>query len=133
MLGIHLTGLIRIRHLYLEKRVHIAKKPVHFLGTFIIGMAFAAGWSPCIGPLLGSILLIAGSQETVWRGVILLAIYSAGLAIPFVMVSIFINFMLVFIKKASGALKYANIVAGIMLISVISIITIPARPAREIT
>ena len=118
MLGIHLTGLIRIRHLYLEKRVHIAKKPVHFLGTFIIGMAFAAGWSPCIGPLLGSILLIAGSQETVWQGIVLLVIYSAGLAIPFIMVSIFINFMLIFIKKASKALKYANIIAGIMLIFV---------------
>ena len=116
MLGIHLTGLIRIRHLYLEKRVHIAKKPVHFLGTFIIGMAFAAGWSPCIGPLLGSILVLAGNQENVWQGVILLIIYSAGLAMPFVIVSIFINFMLIFIKKASKALKYANIVAGIMLI-----------------
>ena len=116
ILGIHLTGLIRIRHLYFEKRVHIARKPVHFLGTFIIGMAFAAGWSPCIGPLLGSILVIAGSQETVWHGVILLVIYSAGLAVPFVMISLLINFMLIFIKKASKALEYINIVAGIMLI-----------------
>jgi len=79
-------------------------------------MAFAAGWSPCIGPLLGSILVLAGNQENVWQGVILLIIYSAGLAMPFVIVSIFINFMLIFIKKASKALKYANIVAGIMLI-----------------
>lgn len=116
ILGIHLTGLIRIRHLYIEKRVNIAKKPMHFLGTFIIGMAFAAGWSPCIGPLLGSILVIAGTQETVWQGIMLLGIYSAGLAIPFVMISIFINFMFIFIKKASKTLKYTNIIAGIMLI-----------------
>jgi cytochrome c-type biogenesis protein len=81
-------------------------------------MAFGAGWSPCIGPLLGSILIIAGSQETVWQGVSLLAVYSAGLALPFIALSIFINFLLIFIKKASKALKYVNIVAGILLIIV---------------
>ncbi|MCG2831141.1 MAG: cytochrome c biogenesis protein CcdA, partial [Desulfobacteraceae bacterium] len=118
ILGIHLTGLIRIPYLFLEKRVNIAKKPAHFLGTFIIGMAFAAGWTPCIGPLLGSILVIASNQETVWQGVILLSIYSLGLAIPFVVISIFINFILKFIRKVSVALKYVNIVAGIMLIFV---------------
>ena len=94
------------------------KKPLHFLGTFIVGMAFAAGWSPCIGPLLGSILIIAGSQETVSQGILLLSIYSAGLAIPFVIMSIFINFLLIFIKKASRAIKYVNAVAGVLLIVV---------------
>ena len=74
ILGIHLTGLIRIPGLDFEKRIALEKKPLHFLGTLIIGMAFGAGWSPCIGPLLGSILIIAGSQETVWQGVILLGI-----------------------------------------------------------
>ena len=83
LLGIHLTGVIRIRGLEFEKRINLEKRPLHFLGTFIIGMAFGAGWTPCIGPLLGSILLIAGSQETVRQGIVLLGIYSAGLAIPF--------------------------------------------------
>ncbi|MDH3956991.1 MAG: cytochrome c biogenesis CcdA family protein, partial [Desulfobacteraceae bacterium] len=96
ILGIHLTGLIRIPGLDFEKRINLEKKPLHFFGTLIIGMAFGAGWSPCIGPLLGSILIIAGSQETVWQGVLLLGIYSAGLAIPFIIISIFINFLLVF-------------------------------------
>ena len=118
ILGIHLTGLIRIPGLDFEKRIAIEKKPIHFFGTLIIGMAFGAGWSPCIGPLLGSILIIAGSQETVWQGVSLLAVYSAGLALPFIALSIFINFLLIFIKKASKALKYVNIVAGILLIIV---------------
>ena len=118
ILGIHLTGLIRIPGLDFEKRVTLEKKPLHFLGTLIIGMAFGAGWSPCIGPLLGSILIIAGSQETVWQGVILLGIYSAGLAIPFIIMSIFINFLLIFIKKASKVLKYVNVVAGVVLIVV---------------
>lgn len=118
ILGIHLTGLIRIPGLDFEKRVTLEKKPLHFLGTLVIGMAFGAGWSPCIGPLLGSILIIAGSQETVWQGVVLLGIYSAGLAIPFIIMSIFINFLLIFIKKASKVLKYVNVVAGVVLIVV---------------
>ncbi len=118
ILGIHLTGLIRIPGLDFEKRIALEKKPLHFLGTLIIGMAFGAGWSPCIGPLLGSILIIAGSQETVWQGVILLGFYSAGLAMPFIIISIFINFLLIFIKKASKVLKYVNVVAGVVLIVV---------------
>lgn len=118
IMGIHLTGLIRIPVLDFEKRITFKKKPLHFLGTLVIGMAFGAGWSPCIGPLLGSILIIAGSQETVWQGVILLGIYSAGLAIPFVIISIFINFILTFIKKASKVLKYVNVAAGVVLIAV---------------
>jgi len=118
ILGIHLTGIIRIPGLDFEKRITLEKKPLHFLGTLIIGMAFGAGWSPCIGPLLGSILIIAGSQETVWQGVILLGIYSAGLAIPFIIISIFINFLLTFIKKASKVLKYVNVMAGVVLIVV---------------
>lgn len=118
ILGIHLTGLIRIPGLDFEKRINLEKKPLHFFGTLIIGMAFGAGWSPCIGPLLGSILIIAGSQETVWQGVMLLGIYSAGLATPFIIISIFINFLLIFIKKASKVLKYVNVVAGVVLIVV---------------
>ncbi len=118
ILGIHLTGVIRIPGLDFEKRITLEKKPLHFFGTLIIGMAFGAGWSPCIGPLLGSILIIAGSQETVWQGVMLLVIYSAGLAIPFIMISIFINCLLTFIKKASNVLKYVNVVAGVALVVV---------------
>jgi len=113
---VHLTGVIRIPGLDFDKRIHLDRKPVHFLGTFIIGMAFGAGWSPCIGPLLGSILIVAGSQETVWHGILLLSVYSAGLAIPFIIMSIFINFILVFIKKASRAIRYVNAVAGVLLI-----------------
>ena len=116
ILGIHLTGLIRIPGLDIEKRIHLDQKPLHFLGTFIIGMAFGAGWSPCIGPLLGSILIVAGSQETVWQGTVLLGIYSAGLAIPFIIMSVFINFVLIFIKKAAKTIKYINAVAGILLV-----------------
>ena len=118
LMGVHLTGIIHFRGLDFEKRINMEKKPLHFFGTFIVGMAFGAGWSPCIGPLLGSIIIIAGSQETVWQGIVLLAIYSAGLAMPFIIMSVFINFLLIFIKKASRVLQYVNTVAGILLIIV---------------
>ena len=118
LLGVHLTGLIRIRGLDFEKRIHLERKPLHFFGTFLVGMAFGAGWSPCIGPLLGSILIIAGSQQTVWQGVMLLSVYSLGLAIPFLIMSIFINFILTFMKKASRILRYVHVSAGILLIIV---------------
>jgi cytochrome c-type biogenesis protein len=118
ILGIHLTGVIRFPGLDYEKRIHLNKKPLHFLGTCIVGMAFGAGWSPCIGPLLGSILIIASSQETVWHGILLLGIYSAGLAIPFMILSVFINSILIFIKTASKTMRYFNTTAGILLILV---------------
>ena len=117
-LGIHLTGLIRIPGLDFEKRVHVREKPLHFLGAFLVGMAFGAGWSPCIGPLLGSILVIASSRETIMEGMVLLSIYSAGLAIPFVIIAIFINYMLAFMRLATNVLKYVNWVEGIILIVV---------------
>ncbi|MGD9083199.1 MAG: cytochrome c biogenesis protein CcdA [Desulfobacterales bacterium] len=118
LLGVHLTGIIRIPGLDVEKRIHMEKKPLHFLGIVIVGMAFGAGWSPCIGPLLGSILIIAGSQESVRQGIVLLAIYSAGLALPFVILSVFIHLLLIVIKKASRVLQYVNAAAGILLIIV---------------
>ena len=114
--GAHLCGVIRIRALNIEKRIHMGEKPLHFFGTFMIGMAFGVGWSPCVGPLLGSILIIASNQETVGQGIVLLGIYSAGLALPFIIISIFINFILVFLRKVTKAVKSLNFAAGILLI-----------------
>ena len=115
-LGIHMTGLVRIRALEFEHRLHLQKKPLHALGTFLVGMAFGAGWSPCIGPLLGSILIVAGNQETVGQGMGLLAVYATGLAIPFLILSFFVNSLLGFIKKASWSIKYINLTAGGLLL-----------------
>lgn len=115
VMGLHLTGIIRIRKLEFEKRVHIRQKPLHLFGTFLVGMAFGTGWSPCIGPLLGSILIIAGNQETIWQGIGLLSIYSLGLAMPFLIISVFIHFVLAFIRKANKVIKYVNVTAGILL------------------
>ena len=84
-----------------EKKIQLKQKPLSMLGTFFIGMAFGAGWSPCTGPQLGSILAIAMGKETIWQGVLLLSIYSSGLALPFIFISIFINYLLAFVKKTS--------------------------------
>ncbi|MBW1985244.1 MAG: cytochrome c biogenesis protein CcdA [Deltaproteobacteria bacterium] len=116
LFGIHLTGVFRFKGLDVEKRIHVQSKPLHFFGTFLVGMAFAAGWSPCIGPALASILIIAGNHGSVGQGMILLGIYAAGLAFPFIVISIFINYLLVITKKMTRSLKWLNIAAGIVLI-----------------
>ena len=116
LLGLHFTGIIRIGRLDVEKKILLREKPLHFFGTFLIGMAFGAGWSPCIGPLLGSILIMAGNQETIGQGMILLGVYSLGLAVPFMVLSIFINFLLLVIAKMKRAVKILHPAAGILLI-----------------
>ncbi|MBT4365442.1 MAG: cytochrome c biogenesis protein CcdA [Desulfobacteraceae bacterium] len=118
LFGIHLTGIIHFKGLDFEKKLHLQNKPVHFGGTLLIGMAFGAGWSPCIGPILGSILSIAMNQDTVWQGMGLLAVYSAGLAMPFIFLSVFINLLIVFIRKMNKVVRYVNISAGVLLIIV---------------
>jgi len=114
--GLHLLGVINITALSFEKRIHMKQKPVHLLGTFAIGMAFGAGWSPCIGPLLGSILIVAGNQDTLAKGVWLLAAYSAGLALPFILMSFFITSLMEFIKKTTRFITIINKTAGVLLI-----------------
>jgi cytochrome c-type biogenesis protein len=116
LFGIHLTGIIRFSKLDVERRLHFKKKPLRVFGIFLIGMAFAAGWSPCIGPMLGSILILAGSRDTVGEGVILLTVYSGGLALPFMLISVFIHLIINVVKKVSRILKYINCAAGIFLI-----------------
>ncbi|MGD9330713.1 MAG: cytochrome c biogenesis protein CcdA, partial [Desulfobacterales bacterium] len=116
VLGIHLTGLLRMRFLEVEKRVQLREKPTHIMGTVLVGMAFGAGWSPCIGPMLGSILILAGSEESVLEGVVLLTVFSAGLWIPFIIMSVFIDLMLGFLKRARRITKFVNIAAGTLLI-----------------
>jgi cytochrome c-type biogenesis protein len=114
--GLHLLGIISIKGFNFEKKIHVKEKPLHLMGVFVIGMAFGAGWSPCIGPLLGSILIVAGNQDTVLKGVSLLAVYSAGLAIPFIIMSFFINSILGIMKRATRFIGALNKASGILLI-----------------
>jgi cytochrome c-type biogenesis protein len=89
--GLHTMGLFRFRFLEAEKRIQTSRRPAGLLGALLVGIAFAFGWTPCIGPILAGILTIAGSRESVGEGVRLLAVYSLGLGIPFVLTSIAID------------------------------------------
>ena len=91
LFGLHMMGVLRIGWLYSEKRVQLEKKPTSVFGAFFVGLAFAFGWTPCIGPILGGILAIASVQDTVGQGVRLLAVYSLGLGVPFLLTALAIN------------------------------------------
>lgn len=117
LLGLHMLGAIRLKRL--ERDHHIPmQRPVHLAGAVLVGMAFAAGWSPCIGPLLGSILILAGSRETIGEGIGLLTVYSAGLFLPFLGLSAFIHLLLRFLNRTRRVLQYVNRIAGVLLILV---------------
>ncbi len=116
--GLHLMGIFRIRFLNYEKRLQVKAKPVTLLGSFLVGVAFAAGWSPCIGPILGAILAIAASKSSVAQGVILLAFYSLGLAIPFFLTAVATNALLKVFKQVKRHFRTIEIVSGVFLVSV---------------
>lgn len=83
LFGLHMTGLVPINLLYRDTRMQFKINHRSFLSTFLVGAGFALGWSPCIGPILSTVLTLAGSRDTVLQGTLLLSIYSAGLAVPF--------------------------------------------------
>ena len=116
--GLHLVGILKIGWLYREKRFHgpdVARGPG---GALLMGLAFAAGWTPCIGPILAGILAYAATQETVWQGIGLLAVYSAGLGIPFILAGIATQRLLDAFQGFRRYLWLVEKVAGILLIVV---------------
>jgi len=114
--GLHLTGILKIGMLYRDARFHSAGKPATATGAFLIGLAFAFGWTPCIGPILAVILGMAASQETVWQGVFLLSFYSAGLAVPFLLTSLGVNRFMRFYQRFRAHLHQVEVFSGIVLI-----------------
>jgi len=124
VMGLHFIGLIRIGFLYRQFRLNVERKPAGLLGAYIMGLAFAFGWMPCVGPILAAILLIAGSEGSAVRGAILLSVYSLGIGIPFILAAVFLSrFMhllthfkkhLPKIEKVSGALL---IVTGLLFMT----------------
>jgi len=116
--GLHLTGLLKIKALYADKRLHDVKGGSSALGSFAVGFAFAFGWTPCIGPILATILVFAGAQETVFKGVLLLAIYSLGLAVPFLLTSLGVDRFLGFYSRFRRHLHTVEVISGVLLIAV---------------
>lgn len=124
LFGLHLLGITPMRFLQRERRIHLQDKPLGYAGTFAVGITFGAGWSPCIGPILGGILTYAAGREHLVEGVQLLAVYSAGLAIPFLLSAAALSWFLAsfkrfrryipWVERASGALL---VLVGVLLLS----------------
>jgi cytochrome c-type biogenesis protein len=116
--GLHTMGVFRLAFLETEKRVHAQRKPAGPLGALLVGVAFAFGWTPCIGPILGGILAIAGSKNTVAEGITLLAVYSLGLGIPFLLTSLAINQFFGAAKRIRKHYHAIELVSGALLIAI---------------
>jgi len=115
--GLHLTGLVKIPLLYREARLDTGAPKRGLGGAFLVGFAFAFGWTPCIGPILGAILALAEQRQTVFQGMFLLAIYSAGLAIPFLLTSVGLTSFLKFYKGFRKHLQAVEVASGVLLIA----------------
>lgn len=116
--GLHLTGIWKIKALYADKRMHSLKGGSTPWGAFLVGFAFAFGWTPCIGPILATILAFAAAEETVLKGTLLLAVYSLGLAVPFLLTSIGIDRFLRFYARFRRHLHAIEVASGVLLIVV---------------
>ncbi|MCX8082890.1 MAG: cytochrome c biogenesis protein CcdA [bacterium] len=114
--GLHLAGIFKITPLYRTKKLQMNKIVSGYFGAFVIGMVFAAGWTPCVGPVLASILIIASSQETVLRGVILLIFYSLGIGIPFIITTILVGKMLYLFSVIKRHSQKIEIITGFLLV-----------------
>jgi cytochrome c-type biogenesis protein len=116
--GLHLTGLLPIKAFYADKRMHNVKGGASAVGSFAVGFAFAFGWTPCIGPILATILLFASAQQTVWKGTLLLAVYSMGLAVPFLLTSLGVDRFLSFYGRFRRHLHTVEVVSGVLLMAI---------------
>ncbi len=116
LLGLHFLGVFRISLLNREARYHAEARPAGLIGAYLIGLAFAFGWTPCIGPVLAAILFVAAAEDTVWQGVSLLAVYSLGLGIPFLLAAFAVRPFLGFLKRFRRHLGMVERVMGGLLV-----------------
>ncbi len=116
VLGLHFIGLFKIPLLYREARYHAEAKPAGLLGAYIIGLAFAFGWTPCVGPVLAAILFVAGSEDSVAYGASLLAVYSAGLGIPFLGAAFAVRPFMAFMGRFRRHMRHVERTMGALLV-----------------
>ncbi len=114
--GLYISGLFNISFLGYERKIHLKMKPTNILGSFIVGIVFALGWTPCVGPVLGTILTYAATQETVREGVFLLGSYSLGLGIPFLVSGLAVNLFIRGFRKIKKYSRLISVVTGGLLI-----------------
>ena len=116
LLGLHVTGIFHLKFLLGEKRVSIKHKPAGYAGSFMVGIAFAAGWTPCIGPILAAILAVAATEEKVYQGVLLLLLYSLGLGVPFFLSALAMHRFMVVFNRFKKYIRVFEIITGIFLV-----------------
>lgn len=116
LFGLHTMGVLRFSWLYQEKRVQLQRKPMGILGSVLFGMAFAFGWTPCIGPILAGILTFASAQETLAQGITLLALYSLGLGIPFILAGLGFERFLKVADRFKRRMRAIEVVSGLLLV-----------------
>ena len=114
--GLFVAGFLKMDFLMRDRKLHLSGKPMGYVGTFLVGMTFAAGWTPCIGPILGTILLYASTQGSALSGIKLLAAYSLGLALPFFISSLAINSFLSYSRRLMKYMRGIMITSGLLLI-----------------
>lgn len=120
LFGLHMTGILKIGLLYRDARFRTGteSKPASVFGSLLMGLAFAFGWTPCIGPILAAILVVASTSQTVWQGILLLAVYSAGLAVPFLLTSLGLTQFMNFYRGFRKHLHTVEVLSGVVLILV---------------
>lgn len=116
IMGIQMTGIFKFRFLNREKKIELNFKKRGYLISMFLGMAFAIGWSPCTGPILGSVLALAATSATVYQGILYLIAFSLGLGIPFLIIGFFMDYFTKIIKKSGKVVSIISVVSGVILI-----------------
>jgi cytochrome c-type biogenesis protein len=116
--GLYMLGVFNLGLLARDTRLHLADKPLGYLGTLVVGIAFGAGWSPCIGPILGAILTMAANEADLQRGLVLLLTYSLGLAVPFLLAAVMVERFLEVFARVRHRMIWVNRFAGALLVLV---------------
>lgn len=114
--GLNMMGVLNLKFINFNRSVKAPKKMTYWFSSILMGMAFAAGWTPCFGPVLASILIYAGGTGTVSKGVLLLLVYSIGMGIPFILTALFINVFVNLLERAEKILKYLPMISGIIMV-----------------
>ena len=114
--GFHYMGIFRIAFLNFEKRFHIENKPAGHIGSYILGLAFAFGWTPCVGPILASVLMVAASNDSMTYGIVLLSTYAAGLGIPFLIAAFAVKPFMRILSRFKNHMRKIEITIGTLLI-----------------
>jgi len=117
LFGLHFMGVFKLKWLYREKRAHIKRVPEGYLGSFLVGIAFSAGWTPCVGPILASIIGMGLTADSQWQAVRLLSLYTLGLAIPFFLTSLAVNFFLPLFNRVKHHFRTIELITALLLMA----------------